>query len=59
MEPLLGVEEVSAWLGVPVNTLYRWRQEGRGPRAIKVGGRLKWEPGDVRAWLQEQRDASV
>ena len=30
------VEDVSAYLGVPVGTLYQWRYLGKGPRAAKV-----------------------
>ncbi|MDX6239753.1 MAG: hypothetical protein QOG10_4568 [Kribbellaceae bacterium] len=32
-EPLWGVEEVSAYLGVPVRTLYQWRTKNYGPTA--------------------------
>ncbi len=51
---LWSVEEVSAFLRVPVGTLYQWRYRRIGPRAFKVGRRLRYDPADVRAWLAEQ-----
>jgi predicted DNA-binding transcriptional regulator AlpA len=48
------VEEVSAFLVVPVPTLYRWRYVGTGPRAYRVGKHLRYLPADVLAWLREQ-----
>jgi hypothetical protein len=53
-ERLWTVEETSAWLRVPVGTLYRWRSRHLGPRAYRVGRHLRYDPYDVRAWLDEQ-----
>jgi predicted DNA-binding transcriptional regulator AlpA len=47
-------EDVSAYLGVPVGTLYQWRYLRKGPRAAKVGRWLRYRPADVRAWFEEQ-----
>lgn len=56
---LLGVEEVSRILGVPVQTLYQWRHLGKGPRAAKIGRHLRYRAEDVDAWLAEQFDKSA
>lgn len=48
------IEEVSAFLRVPVGTLYQWRHRRTGPRASKVGRHLRYNPGEVRAWLSQQ-----
>lgn len=53
-ERLWSVEDASAWLGVPVGTLYQWRSRRSGPRAYRVGRHLRYDPVDVRAWLDEQ-----
>jgi excisionase family DNA binding protein len=45
------VEDVSAYLRIPVGTLYQWRHRGVGPRASKVGRHLRYQPSDVRVWL--------
>jgi excisionase family DNA binding protein len=52
--PLWKIEEVAAFLQVPVPTLYQWRHKRIGPRAFKVGRHLRYDPTEVRAWLREQ-----
>jgi predicted DNA-binding transcriptional regulator AlpA len=37
LEPLIGVEELSEYLEVPVKTLYEWHQSGKGPAAGTPG----------------------
>jgi excisionase family DNA binding protein len=58
LEPLMSIEDLAEYLGVPVNTIYDWRVTGRGPCAIKVGRHLKFAVGDVREWLARQRESS-
>jgi excisionase family DNA binding protein len=48
------IEEVSAFLRIPVPTLYRWRRYQFGPRAYKTGRHLRYLPDEVRAWLRDQ-----
>ncbi|MEV6377274.1 helix-turn-helix transcriptional regulator [Micromonospora musae] len=50
-DELWSIEEVSAFLRVPVGTLYQWRYRRMGPRAFKVGRHLRYDPTDVRSWL--------
>lgn len=52
--PLGTVEEVSAYLGIPVATLYQWRYRSTGPRASKVGRHLRYRWTDVEKWLDDQ-----
>jgi predicted DNA-binding transcriptional regulator AlpA len=54
VERLWTVEDVSAYLGVPVTTLYQWRCRRTGPRASRVGRHLRYDPVDVRAWFADQ-----
>ncbi|MGH3916412.1 MAG: helix-turn-helix transcriptional regulator [Pseudonocardiaceae bacterium] len=49
-ERLWGVEEVSAYLGVPIKTLYQWKWRGEGPPVRKIGRRLRYDPAAVRTW---------
>lgn len=56
LEPLLSVEELSEYLGVPVKTIYDWRRTGHGPCAIRMGRHLKYASSDVRDWLAQQRE---
>jgi excisionase family DNA binding protein len=56
-DPLLTIDEVSHWLGVPKGTLYQWRSRNQGPRAIKVGGALRYRRSEVDAFLDRQTDS--
>lgn len=49
-------QEMAAFLGVPVQTTAIWRTRGQGPRASKVGKYLRYQPSDVMAWLESQKD---
>jgi excisionase family DNA binding protein len=51
---LWSVEDVSAYLLVPVETLYQWRKRKYGPPAARVGRHLRYDPADVRAWVKAQ-----
>lgn len=50
-EKLWAIGDVSAFLGVPIATLHRWRYLGTGPDAFRVGRHLRYDPGVVRRWL--------
>lgn len=56
-DPLLTIEQVSDWLGVPKGTLYQWRSRHQGPRAIKVGGGLRYRRNEVDAYLDLHTDS--
>jgi excisionase family DNA binding protein len=56
-DPLLTIEQVSDWLGVPKGTLYQWRSRHQGPRAIKVGGGLRYRRHEVDAYLDQRTDS--
>lgn len=59
LDPLLGIQELAEYLGVPVRTIYDWRQTGHGPRGFRVGRHLKFAVSDVAAWVEAQRDATA
>lgn len=52
--PLMTAEEVSAYLVIPVATLYAWRSRGQGPVGHRVGRHLRYRLSDVDAWLNDQ-----
>jgi excisionase family DNA binding protein len=52
---LLSVQQVSELLQVPVGTLYQWRFRREGPPSIRVGRFLRFDPEDVRRWLEERK----
>jgi excisionase family DNA binding protein len=55
-EPLLTPDDVCVRLGIPKNTLYRWRSEGKGPPAYRIGKHLRYRREDVEKWLEQHRD---
>jgi excisionase family DNA binding protein len=55
LEPLLSVEQLAEYLGVPVKTVYDWRRTGNCPVPFRVGRFLRYAVGDVQAWLVAQR----
>lgn len=57
-EQLWDVDDVSAYLRIPVETLYRWRKQRTGPPAARVGRHLRYDPADVRAWFAAQMQAA-
>jgi Helix-turn-helix domain len=48
------VHDVSAFLGVPVGTLYQRRYMRVGPPAYRVGRHIRYDPAAVRTWLNAQ-----
>jgi len=56
LEPLIGVEELAEYLGVPVQTIYDWRLSGRAPRAFKLGKHLRFAASDIAEWLEERHE---
>ena len=53
---LLTTDELSAWLQIPKQTVYRWRSRGEGPRGYRVGKHVRYDLADVEQWLSAQKD---
>ena len=53
---LLTLDELATYLQIPKKTIYGWRTTGRGPRALKVGGALRFRLADVDSWLDAQAE---
>ena len=53
---LLRPDEVAAFLGIPLATIYRWRSRGDGPEGIRVGRHVRYRLEDVERWVDGQRD---
>lgn len=57
MEELWSDKQLAAYFGMSDETLRHWRYEGRGPRYLKVGKRVRYRVSDVEAWLKQREDA--
>ncbi|MFD9234765.1 helix-turn-helix transcriptional regulator [[Kitasatospora] papulosa] len=42
-----------------VETVYQWRRKRTGPRGFRVGRHLRFEPDDVRAWVDSRRSEAA
>lgn len=58
LAPLIGIEELSEYLDIPVKTLYKWRQDGVGPASVRVGRHIRYFVSDIQDWLLDQRSSS-
>jgi excisionase family DNA binding protein len=54
---LLSVQEVAELLQVPVKTIYQWRYRGEGPRPMRLGKYLRFDPTDVANWIEGRKAA--
>lgn len=48
---LLTEDEVAQQLSVSLASLRRWRLERRGPRFMKLGSLVRYQPQDLETWL--------
>ena len=56
LDPLLSIEDLAEYLGVPVSTIYDWRVDGKGPCGVRVGRHVKFTVTDVLAWIENHRE---
>lgn len=56
LEPLLNINELAGYLGVPVSTIYDWRTGGKGPCGYRFGKRIMFGVTDIRDWMDTMRD---
>jgi predicted DNA-binding transcriptional regulator AlpA len=57
-DELLTISEVAAIVRAPIATLRYWRHLGTGPRSFRLGRRVVYRVGDLRAWIDTQAGAS-
>jgi hypothetical protein len=50
---LLDKRDAADAIGIGSRSLDAWRQRGYGPRFLKVGGRIKYPPEEIDAFLQK------
>lgn len=50
---LLGVRDVAHLLGVSARSVWRMRDSGAMPGAVKVLGSVRWRVSDLRQWIAD------
>ena len=56
---LLNEGQAAGWLGLKVTTLRRWRYSGDGPRFIKIGAAVRYDPADLQEFIEAGRRSST
>ncbi len=56
---MLKEREAAELLAMEVTTLRRWRWAGKGPRFLKIGGAVRYDPADLEAFIGEARQTST
>ena len=59
MDDLLNSKKASVFLGVSERTLERLRTAGEGPKYIKFGMTVRYDPADLRDWIERRKRAST
>lgn len=48
----LSVQDLADYLGVSVDTVYRWNAEGTAPKRYKIGKAVYYRRSDIVLWLE-------
>lgn len=51
-EQLISVQTLAKMLAASVRSIWRYKSEGRLPKAVRVGSSVKWRMSDIRLWIQ-------
>jgi predicted DNA-binding transcriptional regulator AlpA len=51
---LLNEHEVANALGLKVHTLRRWRLLSKGPKYLKLGSAVRYNPTDIAGWIESR-----
>ncbi|MFF4130779.1 helix-turn-helix domain-containing protein [Streptomyces mirabilis] len=51
--------DLAELLGVPIETVYQWRRKRVGPRGFRVGRHLRYDPDDVRTWVESLQEGAA
>lgn len=49
--------EAAAYLGLAPKTLENWQHQGKGPKHVKIGGRVNYDLVDLDAYIEAQKAA--
>lgn len=56
---LIGVSDTADILGVSTSYLNKARLTGAGPPFVKIGSRVRYDPGDLVDWIEQQKRRST
>jgi predicted DNA-binding transcriptional regulator AlpA len=56
---LLTTRQAAPLVGVTPGTLENWRVAGRGPKHIRAGRNVRYDPRDIESWKDAHRVSST
>lgn len=59
MEKLLTTDEAAAAIGHRRSALEKWRVTGEGPKFVKFGYSVRYDPKDLRDWVEARKRRST
>lgn len=59
MPGLVTEHEASVILGLSVRTLQKWRLQGNGPRFVKLGHAVRYDPAELEHYIERARRRST
>lgn len=59
MTELLSTQDAAKVVGLSPQTLAILRVEGGGPRYVKLGRSVRYDPADLAAWVEANKRAST
>lgn len=59
MHKLLNTVEAAPLMGVEPKTAHNWRSLGYGPKFIRAGRKVAYDPVDIEAWKASRRVGST
>ena len=59
MQKLLTTAEAAPLIGVKPKTAENWRSLGYGPKFIRAGGKIAYDPADIENWKADRRVSST
>ncbi|MCX5260391.1 helix-turn-helix domain-containing protein [Streptomyces canus] len=53
----LTADDIAVIFKVPKETVYQWRKKRIGPPGFRIGKYIRYDPADVRAYVNQRKDA--
>ncbi|MFI0230806.1 helix-turn-helix transcriptional regulator [Streptomyces sp. NPDC017086] len=47
--------DIAEMFEVPLETVYQWRKKRTGPRGFRIGKHLRYDPADVRTYVDQRK----
>lgn len=55
-QQLMTIKELAEFLNISEKTIRNLRSKGEGPRAVKIGGSVRWRRETVEQYIRQQEE---